>query len=71
MHMAPEVFLCEQDYSEKADIFSAAVCMVHTHPPTHTHIYTNTHTHTHTHTHTNPHTVSLSNPERDKERFLY
>ncbi|KAJ1479841.1 kinase-like domain-containing protein [Baffinella frigidus] len=28
MHMAPEVFLCQQDYSEKADIFSAAVCMV-------------------------------------------
>ena len=26
--MAPEVFIADQGYSEKADIFSAAVCMV-------------------------------------------
>ena len=28
-HMAPEVFFATEGYSEKADIFSAAVCMVH------------------------------------------
>jgi hypothetical protein len=27
--MAPEVFTATASYSEKADIFSAAVCMVH------------------------------------------
>ena len=29
LHMAPEVFNATASYSEKADIFSAAVCMVH------------------------------------------
>ena len=28
-HMAPEVFFATEGYSEKADIFSSAVCMVH------------------------------------------
>jgi len=31
-HMAPEVFTATRSYSEKADIFSAAVCMVTLNP---------------------------------------